>query len=126
MDFYDYLKTQDGIDQQIVLEAKQATEDFFEKHPDRKLNLFFLEGGEVYDLIATDEYKIESENEYQFLSTKQMAFELHKILQERPSNLWESAKELKWVQEIKENPSCLIPYWTHVTYFSFNKTGEKV
>ena len=82
-----------------------------------------MEGGEAYDLIATEEYPIEDENQYNYLSSMKISQDISEILQIRPANVFDLEEKYTWLGEIKENLDVLEPYWTHVTYFSFNKTG---
>lgn len=121
--FYNYLKTQSQLDVAKIEEYQKTTNSFFEEHPDRLLEIFFMEGGEVYDLTATDNYPIEKENEYVYQDTLLISANINEILETKPVNLFEHTEKYKWVDNIKKDISCLEPYWTHVTYFSFNKTG---
>lgn len=121
--FYDYLKTQSSIDTTKISEYQAEMHRFFEEHADRKLDRFFMEGGEAYDLIASEEYTIEKENEYQYLMSMQIGSHLATILTEQPDNLFAHKETYKWLAGIQEDITCLEVYWSKVTYFSFNKTG---
>lgn len=120
--FYNYLKTQSSLDSSKIETYQNTTNEFFGKHPDRILDLFFMEGGEVYDLIATETYTIEKENEYVYLTTLQISANINEILATKPDNLFEYVDKYPWIKDIQKDIECLEPYWTHVTYFSFNKT----
>jgi len=123
-DFYDYLKTQKAIDSEKISEYQKATADFFIKHPERKSDLFFMEAGEVYDLVATQNWTLDKESEYTFVLIKQISTNIDEILKIRPTNLFDHIEDLEWLSDIAENIECLNPHWTHVTYFSFNKSSE--
>lgn len=122
--FYEFLKTQSTIDTEKISEYQKNTREFFEKNPERKLDLFFMEGGEVYDLVAFEDYTIEKENEYNYLLSMQISADINEILQNQPENLFEHTERYTWLNEIIENLNSLEPYWTHVTYFSFNSSGK--
>ncbi len=122
--FYEYLKTQSNIDAEKINEFQKVTREFFEKNPERKLDLFFMEGGEVYDLVAFEDYTIEKENEYIYLLSMQISNDINEILQNRPANVFDFTERYTWLNDIKENLDSLEPYWTHVTYFSFNSSGK--
>jgi hypothetical protein len=121
-DFYAFLATQPTIDGLTINGYIKETKAFFEKHPDRVLDYFFMEGGEAYDLTATDDYRIEKENTAVFVSVCKIAKDIEEILMVKPLDLFSSINKYRWLQEIKNDPTCLDPYWTHVTFFSFNKT----
>ena len=55
------------------------------------------------------------------LLIKQISSHIEEILETRPTNLLDYSEKYKWLSEIIENLDCLNPYWTTVTYFSFNK-----
>lgn len=121
--FLEYLKTQPGIDAERISEYQAATTKFFAEQAERKLDRFFMEGGEAYDLVAFEDYTIEKENEYQYLLTRQISSEISEILQNKPEDIFALTEKYDWIQEIKDSLETLEPYWTHVTYFSFNKSG---
>lgn len=122
--FYEFLKTQSEIDATKISEFQKNTKEFFEKNPERKLDLFYMEGGEVYDLVAFEDYTIEKENEYIYLLSMQISADIDEILQNRPANLFDLTERYTWLNDIQENLNSLEPYWTHVTYFSFNSSGK--
>ena len=119
-DFYDYLATQEGLDKGKIGTFKKDTQDFFQQHEDRVLDLFFMEGGEAYDLIASENYPIEKENEYVYLTIKSISANIAEILIQKPQHIFENIEKYPWLKEIKADINVLEPYWTHVTYFSFN------
>lgn len=121
-DFYDYLTTQEGLDKGKIATFKKDTQDFFQQHEDRVLDLFFMEGGEAYDLIASENYPIEKENEYVYLTIKSISANIAEILTQKPQHIFENIEKYPWLKEIKADINVLEPYWTHVTYFSFNKS----
>jgi hypothetical protein len=123
-DFYEYLKTQEFIDFEKISEYQKTTADFFITYPERKSDLFFMEAGEAYDLVLTENWTLDKESEYTFLLIKQISSHIEEILETRPTNLFDHSEKYKWLSEIIENLDCLNPYWTSVTYFSFNKTDE--
>jgi hypothetical protein len=119
-DFYTYLETQPGLNAVEISEYKNQTKDFFDKHYDRVSELFFLEGGEIFDLIS-DIDPIEQQNESLYREIVSMSKDVTEILHKKPENVFEF-KDSYWLAEIKQDPKILEPYWTHVTYFSFNKS----
>lgn len=116
----DYLQTQTNIDKAKIEGYITKTNAFFEKHPDRKGVYFFMEAGEIYDLIG-DMEPIENQNKEMFEEIRRISAEIDTILQEKPQDIF-SFSNADWIQSIKKDTSFLSVYWTHVTYFSFNKT----
>ncbi|MCE3226891.1 MAG: hypothetical protein K0S32_1442 [Bacteroidetes bacterium] len=121
-EFYSYLETQAGFNSSEIAEYKKQTKEFFEKQSDRVLDLFFLEGGEVFDLIA-DIDPIEKQNESLYEEIVSISKDITEILAKKPESIY-GFKDAYWLRELKEDPKILEPYWTHVTYFSFNKSGQ--
>lgn len=118
--FLDYLKTQSGIDIEKIETFKNETETFFTNHPDRKLDLFFLEGGEIFDLSG-DIDPLEDQNEWLFSEINSISKEINEILKSQPTDVF-SVYNSTWLQDLKKDIDLLEPYWSHVTYFSFNKS----
>jgi hypothetical protein len=123
-DFYDFLLTQKAIDASLITKYKKDTQDFFVEHPDRVLDCFYMEGGEAYDMISSENYPIEKENEYQCLKSRAIAFDIQTILAAKPENIFDLSEQYDWLAEVQKDLAVLEPYWTYVTYFSFNKTGQ--
>jgi hypothetical protein len=120
-DFYEFLKTQEFIDFEKISEYQKATADFFTTYPEKKSDLFFMEAGEAYALVLSENWTLDKESEYTYLLIKQISSHIEEILETRPTNLLDYSEKYKWLSEIIENLDCLNPYWTTVTYFSFNK-----
>lgn len=123
LDLYEFLKTQPGFDSAKLEGYIRDTKDYFEKNADRKLDIFFLEAGEVFDLIG-DMEPIEEQNEDLAREIGWLSKDLDTIFRERPADVF-SRINLGWLTELKANPDLLEPYWTTVTYFSFNKSGQE-
>ncbi|MCX8526268.1 hypothetical protein OF897_20330 [Chryseobacterium formosus] len=119
-DFLEYLKTQSGIDIETITGFIQETKDFFEKYPERELDLFFMEGGEVYDLVG-DIYPLEEQNEALYNEIISISKDIDEILEKKPENVFEF-NNIYWLQEIKNDINTLSVYWTYVSYYSFNKS----
>lgn len=121
--FYEYLKTQSWVDALKIETYQRDTREFFAKHPERVKDVFFMEGGEAYDLVGSDTYPIEKENERVYNDVLLIAGQLSEIIASKPANLLEHAARYGWLADLQKDIAYLEPYWTHVTYFSFNKTG---
>lgn len=119
-DFLEYLKTQSGIDPETITGFIQETKDFFEKYPERELDLFFMEGGEVYDLVG-DIYPLEEQNEALYDEIISISKDIDEILEKKPENVFDF-NNIYWLQEIKNDINTLSVYWTYVSYYSFNKS----
>lgn len=119
-DFLDYLQTQPHLDAEAIQSYRQETKDFFEKYPERELDLFFMEGGEVYDLIG-DMYPLEEQNNALYNEIINISKDIDEILEKKPENVFDF-KDIYWLQEIKNDITTLSVYWTYVTYYSFNKS----
>jgi hypothetical protein len=119
-DFLEYLKTQSAIDTETVTRFIQETKDFFEKYPERELDMFFMEGGEIYDLVG-DVYPLEEQNEALYQEISFISKDIDEILEKKPENVFDF-NDIYWLQEIKNDINTLSVYWTYVTYFSFNKS----
>lgn len=119
-DFLEYLETQAGIDKEAISGFRQETKDFFEKYPERELYLFFMEGGEVYDLVV-DLSPLEEQNEALYDEIISISKDIDEILEKKPENVFDF-KDIYWLQEIKNDINTLSVYWTYVTYYSFNKS----
>lgn len=119
-DLLDYLETQENIDTQVITGIRQDTKDFFEKYPERALDLFFLEAGEIFDM-AGDIAPIEQQNELFYDEIISISKDIDDILEEKPDNVFDF-KDSLWLQELKKDINALSVSWTYVTYFSFNKS----
>jgi hypothetical protein len=97
---------------------KQDTLDFFEKESQRRQAKFFMEPGEVYDLEGISD--MASENDQQRYRISLIGQALTDLLADRPTDLSGDSCP-SWLKYALEQPAELQPYWTHVTYFSFNK-----
>lgn len=122
--FYEALKSVEGLAADKLASFQQRTNDFFEKHPDRRLARFFMEGGEAYDMVASDSNPIEKENEYAFKEIGFLNKELDRLMANPPKTLAELKEQFPSLRQINAEMEEIEPYWTHVTYFSFNKTGS--
>ncbi|WP_314035563.1 DUF7822 domain-containing protein [Xanthocytophaga flava] len=118
--FLTYLQTQTNLNTEALAGFKQETMAFFEKYKEKEQELFFLEGGEVFDLIADIE-PIEKQNESLYKEIVSISVDIDEILDKKPSNLFDF-KNASWLTELQKDSSVLSVYWTHVTYFSFNKS----
>ncbi|WP_159473747.1 hypothetical protein [Chryseobacterium sp. 18068] len=118
--FLDYLETQESVDKQKITEFKNETDDFFEKHPERELDLLFLEGGEIYDLVG-DIYPLEEQNEALYDEIISISKDIDEILEKKPENVFDF-NDIYWLQAIKDDINILSVYWTYVSYYSFNKS----
>lgn len=121
---YEALKTVAGLDASKLSTFQQQTKAYFEQHPDRRLARFFMEGGEAYDMVASDANPIEKENEYVFNQIQRMAIDIDRLLASPPSKLEELREQFPSLSQITADMQELEPYWTTVTYFSFNKSGS--
>ncbi|MDR2237841.1 MAG: hypothetical protein LBE92_17090 [Chryseobacterium sp.] len=119
-DFLDYLETQQDLDKEAIAGYRQDTLDFFEKYPERALDLFFMEGGEIFDMTG-DVTPIEQQNEALYHEIISISKDIDDILNQKPDNVFDF-KHTPWLQEIKKDINALSVYWTYVTYFSFNKS----
>ncbi|MEP2278354.1 hypothetical protein [Maribacter sp.] len=117
--FLDYLKTQ-PIDVQSVDSCKNETIEFFSNNPDRQLDLFFLEAGEIFSLTGDIE-PIGDQNKWLFNEINKISEDISEILKNKPENVFE-AFDSYWLKTIKEDIEVITPYWTHVVYNSFNKS----
>ena len=117
-DFLDYLETQSNLDTVAIKKFKQETQDFFEKQKERVQDLFFLEGGEIFDLLG-DIDPIEEQNQSLYEKIISISADIDEILDKKPDNVFDF-KNSYWLQELKKDTDLLMVYWTHVTYFSFN------
>lgn len=119
-DFLEYLKTQPTIDTEKITGFIQETKDFFEKYPERELDLFFMEGGEIYDLVG-DLYPLEEQNGALYEEIISISKDIDEILEKKPENVFDF-NDIYWLQDIKNDIKTLSVYWTYVTYYSFNKS----
>lgn len=120
LSFLDYLATQPGMNAEKITAIRQETTTFFDQHPERVQDLFFLEGGEVFDLIG-DLEPIEQQNRSLFEEINIISRDIDDILQHKPANVFEY-KSSAWLQGLQKDIEQISVYWTYVTYFSFNKS----
>jgi hypothetical protein len=120
IDFYEYLKTQDKIDKNILDQYIKKTNDFFEKYPDKKLDLFFVELDEIYDLIP--ELEIDFMNNDVFNSICAISKDIDEILRERPKNVFKENGKYLWLDKVIDEPEILETYWRWINYYSFNES----
>lgn len=118
--FYDYLATQSAINTTEIAKYKAETKAFFEKEPGRINQYFFLEAGEIFDLIGDSE-PIEQQNEALYEEIRAISTEINAILESKPADIFAFSQSF-WLKELKKNVELLSVYWTYVTYFSFNKS----
>lgn len=120
LDFLQYLSTQEGINQAQIKEYIQDTNTFWEEHPDRRNKFFLLEGGEIYELDH-DSNPMETQNADAVQVSKARGELIQEILDTKPADL-RAFTDATWVHELFDDCTPLSPYWTKVTYFSFNST----
>jgi hypothetical protein len=118
--FYAYLITQNRIDTEKIEKYIKETKDFFKKYPDKKLDLFFIELGEIYDLLP--EFKLADLNDDVFRSINAISSDIDKILEDKPSNVFKETSKYPWLEQALDNPEILETYWRWITYFSFNES----
>lgn len=119
-DFLDYLATQTVLNTEAIIKAKHETMTFFEQHKERMLDLFFLEAGEVFDLIG-DIDPIEEQNESLYKEILSISTDIDDILNKKPDNVFDF-KHSYWLQALRKDINLIQVYWTYVTFFSFNKS----
>jgi len=120
INFYEYLKDQDGIDKEAIEQYIKETNEFFEKYPERKLELFFVELGEIYDLIP--ELEIDYMNNDVFNSISTISDDIDEILKNKPKNVFAETGKYPWLDKVLDEPERLETYWRWITYYSFNKS----
>lgn len=118
--FYDFLKNQSDFSSEKIDSYKKVTQSFFEKHEDRRGEYFFLEAGEIFDLMA-DLEPIENQNKMLYKEICDISDDINTILSEKPSSIFEF-KDTHWLNKLKKNHQLIEPYWAQVSYFSFNQT----
>lgn len=119
--FFDYLQTQDKVDKAAIAGFQAETKAFWEKEKERVDKYFFLEAGEIFDLIASEDDPIERQNADLYKEIKGISQLITQILAEKPKNVF-AFSDVYWLKSLKKEKDYLAVYWTHVTYFSFNKS----
>lgn len=119
--FFDYLQTQDALDTEAIAGFQAETKAFWEKEKDRVGKYFFLEAGEIFDMIASESDPIEKQNADLCREIETISQLITTILAEKPKNLF-SFSNAYCLTSLKQEKDYLAVYWTHVTYFSFNKS----
>lgn len=122
-EFYEYLETQPNINRTAIITYKKEARDFFKKHSDRVMEYFFLEVGEIFDMTA-DITPIETQNKALFDEINNIAADIVDILEKKPARLF-NYKTSPWLLELQKDAIALSCYWTHVTFYSFNKSGKR-
>jgi uncharacterized protein YkuJ len=122
-EFYEYLETQPNINRTAIVTYKKEARDFFHKHGDRVMEYFFLEAGEIFDMTA-DVEPIEKQNKALFNEITSIAADIVDILEKRPARLF-NYKTSPWLLELQKDAIALSCYWTHITFYSFNKSGKR-
>ncbi len=120
MNFYEYLQTQENLDKNMLKEAVKKTLDFFEKYPEKNSDLFFMEAGEIYDLIP--EFELGYSNNIIYNKILKISADIDEILRNKPKNLFSLTDKYAWLEAIRLDDDLLQVYWRRITYFSFNES----
>lgn len=119
--FFDYLQTQKEIDKEAIARFQAETKAFWEKEKERMDKYFFLEAGEIFDLTASEDDPIETQNEDLYKEIVDISQVISQILAQKPQDMF-AFSNAYWLKSLKKEKEFMSVYWTHVTYFSFNKS----
>lgn len=99
----------------------KITNDFFEKNPEKKSVLFFMEPGETFELISDLESpKDQAVNLFEEIQC--ISKDVDSFLGLKKKELLKGEFDNSLINKLLESPEVLEPVWQEVCYYSFNHT----